>query len=423
MKKLCLLLSLLLVCICAGCKKADTQNNDPVVAYSAKAQEYLDVGDTETAIAVLEEGIKTTGSDELTSMLEQLQGSAPSACASCGASLDKDAKFCGECGEEVVIQAPVTNCPDCNAELAVGAKFCADCGKDLQQPAQTSRPEGVPEQAVEFNGHYYLLCDSTQAGSYSSAKEYCAAQGGYLAVIGSEEENRFLFDYMLKQGFGSAYFAFSDITIKDGWNWEGPEASSYSNLSDDALKMARGIDHFGLFRSDYSDGTWMVNDGIIYDVQAYDIAITTAQASSYFTEPDTAYVPAQCMDRNFMTPWVEGVDGQGCGESITFQFPSQAISSICINGGFQQRQDLYDANSRPKDLTVTLSDGTAYYITMDDLNMMQEFTFDTPVQTSSVTLTIDSVYPGLYWEDTAISEVAFRTPAEKVGFLCEWAVE
>lgn len=71
-------------------------------------------------------------------------------CKNCGASLDKDAKFCNKCGEKVevpVVAAEVVEegdgaeaaaeteekaeakvCSNCGAELEEGANFCDKCG-------------------------------------------------------------------------------------------------------------------------------------------------------------------------------------------------------------------------------------------------------------------------------------------------------
>jgi membrane protease subunit (stomatin/prohibitin family) len=75
-------------------------------------------------------------------------------CASCGASLPANAKFCLECGEKVVsndsVVCPecgntvakgkfcpecghkfITACPKCGAGITAGAKFCLECGEKL----------------------------------------------------------------------------------------------------------------------------------------------------------------------------------------------------------------------------------------------------------------------------------------------------
>jgi band 7 protein len=47
-------------------------------------------------------------------------------CASCGAQVAADVKFCPECGK-----SPRPVCPSCGAGVTAGAKFCPECGKPL----------------------------------------------------------------------------------------------------------------------------------------------------------------------------------------------------------------------------------------------------------------------------------------------------
>ena len=44
-------------------------------------------------------------------------------------------------------------------------------------------------------------------------------------------------------------------------------------------------------------------------------------------------------------------------------------------------------------------------ITLNDMNEQQQVTFPSAIETSSVTFTIESVYPGSEYEDTVISEI------------------
>lgn len=48
-------------------------------------------------------------------------------CPHCGAQVDADAKFCGECGEST---SQVKQCVQCEKEIPVKAKFCKYCGFD-----------------------------------------------------------------------------------------------------------------------------------------------------------------------------------------------------------------------------------------------------------------------------------------------------
>lgn len=57
-------------------------------------------------------------------------GNAPQTCSSCGAQLTPGAKFCFNCGKEVVDPNTII-CPKCNTKLPANAKFCFSCGAKL----------------------------------------------------------------------------------------------------------------------------------------------------------------------------------------------------------------------------------------------------------------------------------------------------
>ncbi len=62
----------------------------------------------------------------------QAQGAqqAQVACPSCNTANPRGAKFCSNCGKEMVLGA---KCPKCNATVQAGAKFCPECGQNLQE--------------------------------------------------------------------------------------------------------------------------------------------------------------------------------------------------------------------------------------------------------------------------------------------------
>ncbi len=61
-------------------------------------------------------------------------------CGNCGTENLENARFCAECGEEIVLNSSTQNCPGCGGELAEGARFCAECGEDVLS---------LPEKALQ----------------------------------------------------------------------------------------------------------------------------------------------------------------------------------------------------------------------------------------------------------------------------------
>lgn len=137
--------------------------------------------------------------------------------------------------------------------------------------------------------------------------------------------------------------------------------------------------------------------------------VKDVSASSYLSEKNIKHVPDRIMDGDTTTAWVEGVDGNGEGESITFTFGDlYAVSDIKIWNGYQKSEDLYYKNARPAELELEFSDGSTERISLQDMaSGFQEFALERHV-TSYVKVKIVSTYDGSKYEDTVISEIELR---------------
>lgn len=136
-------------------------------------------------------------------------------------------------------------------------------------------------------------------------------------------------------------------------------------------------------------------------------AVATVSATSALSEYNMTHSSDRIMDNDTSTAWVEGVAGQGEGESVTFTFDGvYKVSGFVIYGGYQKNSDLYYKNSRPAFLKVTYSDGSSQVCNLSDTLGAQTFTLANPMETSSLTFTIQSVYAGNKYEDTVISEIS-----------------
>lgn len=137
--------------------------------------------------------------------------------------------------------------------------------------------------------------------------------------------------------------------------------------------------------------------------------VKDVSASSYLSEKNIKHVPDLIMDGDTTTAWVEGVDGNGEGESITFTLGDlYAVSDIKIWNGYQKSEDLYYKNARPAELELEFSDGSTERISLQDTSSgFQEFALERHV-TSYVKVKIISTYEGSKYEDTVISEIELQ---------------
>lgn len=126
------------------------------------------------------------------------------------------------------------------------------------------------EKTAEFGGHKYQLIDKSM--SWNEAKEYCEKNGGYLATITSESEQKVI-ENLLLQGKKASYWLGATDKEKDGkWEWvTGENFSLYSNWAlnqpDDYLnqedclmiykdtKSEINNEKFGFWNDLNSDGT------------------------------------------------------------------------------------------------------------------------------------------------------------------------
>lgn len=74
----------------------------------------------------------------------------------------------------------------------------------------------------------YYLCCNNEAEDYATAENYCKEQGGYLATITSEKENKFLFNYVRKKGYSSAYFGLNNLKDGKAYQWNNGELLIYT---------------------------------------------------------------------------------------------------------------------------------------------------------------------------------------------------
>ena len=64
--------------------------------------------------------------------------------------------------------------------------------------------------------------------TWDAVTDFCASKGGYPAVINSEEENQWLYQYVLSNGLSTAFFGYTDRASEGQWTWDG-DNSDYTN--------------------------------------------------------------------------------------------------------------------------------------------------------------------------------------------------
>ncbi len=84
----------------------------------------------------------------------------------------------------------------------------------------------IPDDAAEFNGHYYYLYQ--QSKSWKDAQAFCESKGGHLVTITSAEEQAFLEEYL--EGFKDGdYMIGLHRDLDEFQTWVTGEPVSYTN--------------------------------------------------------------------------------------------------------------------------------------------------------------------------------------------------
>ncbi len=116
----------------------------------------------------------------------------------------------------------------------------------------------TPDVAMEYEGHYYQLYTLTM--TWEEAQDYFNSIGGHLAVITTQGENDFLFNYLLSMGYTSAFFGASDTETPGIWRWVTGETFQYSNWNPKVNSSQSGTNHYAMFCSESYDGTWDIGE-------------------------------------------------------------------------------------------------------------------------------------------------------------------
>ncbi|MFN2556098.1 MAG: hypothetical protein ABR592_04380 [Nitriliruptorales bacterium] len=112
-------------------------------------------------------------------------------------------------------------------------------------------------------------------------------------------------------------------------------------------------------------------------------------------------------DGNPQTAWNEGAEpGRGEGEALTIRLAEPAwVARLVIRNGYQKDQATFFDNARAATLRARFDDGSLYDLVLLDRMGEQAVDLPVPALTRTLVLEVVSAYPGLHYEDLAISEV------------------
>jgi len=132
-------------------------------------------------------------------------------------------------------------------------------------------------------------------------------------------------------------------------------------------------------------------------------------ATSYLMENNISYSPDNLRINNKTDkPWVEGADGFGINEKIFFESGALIRGSIHISIGYvsYDKPYLYNQNSRPKKINLSVENKFSFEVELKDTPHYQEIKLPSDVYEEDIlVLEILDVYPGTKYEDTCINTI------------------
>lgn len=199
------------------------------------------------------------------------------------------------------------------------------------------------------------------------------------------------------------------------WSFRDLEPTTKDDIT---ISLHNEVAVYSLYDPDAQDEWYSsYGDQYFFDSHRYKV-----QASSELRGP-FSYQAANVRDMNPVTAWVEGVAGDGIGESLTITLdrPAKGIE-LGIIPGYAKSREIYFANNRVAEFKIIVNGSlTMTRRLWDDWTRhgpwspkaYQFIALDGNVEVKTVKLIINKVYKGLKYQDTAISEILLRQKLAK----------
>lgn len=290
-------------------------------------------------------------------------------------------------------------CPNCGTQLPDGSKFCDNCGERVESVQNIAQPARAQTGAVPPQTQH-----TASAPPKRRSRKLLLIPLALVLVLGIAAAV-LLGREPAEDTIGGADRS-TQIFVTD----EDNHASSAAKPDPD--EEATGAD--GTNEPDEASEPSMQApvDAVPSDTEHIDhpavtmAAVVDAGASSVLDEYGMSHLPGLAVDGDRTTGWVEGVSGNGIGESLHLVLDdTYQVSGFTICAGYHKSSDLYYKNARPSKLEITFSDGSSQFFELDDRMEPQTFSLLAPVDTDSVVFTIRDVYAGNKYQDTVISEI------------------
>ncbi len=205
-------------------------------------------------------------------------------------------------------------------------------------------------KATKYMGHSYLLV--TMQLSWDQAATWCEMQGGYLATVTSESENKFIADYLRSLGNRSAYLGMSNSGENGDFKWQNGETALYFNWARHStipsgkvyMQMGGGSDEWSMGKADgqylsfvieWGDKAPLADSGSQKPESA--VIVIAGLGGSNLSDSDTGREWAKKAENYYElsvgnVPWGKssvGISDSEYGTADTYKLMMEGISKVC----------------------------------------------------------------------------------------------
>lgn len=119
--------------------------------------------------------------------------------------------------------------------------------RDKNKPSET-------KATILSNNRMYQIVDLRSG--YKKAKLYAERVGGHLAIIDSKEKSKMLYDFMVSQGYESAYFGLVDEKLDGNWLLCNGQKTYFTNWQAGQPSKEEKNEKYAMLYRKYKNATW-----------------------------------------------------------------------------------------------------------------------------------------------------------------------
>lgn len=307
------------------------------------------------------------------------------------------------------------NCPSCAASVAQDANFCPFCGLDLRDVHESAAPKRERQQAVTPGGGSGEATVTLQTARSREAGDAglqtcprCGAPNGPRRGACGRCGADLSSDRPAPSRDAVVEEPVQVVPPPPPLRWR----LILAIITVSALVgTAAGAFVWMRMREEEPAERATAFDREVYPDSPGPLEVAEVSATSTLAPRGAiTYAAALVADGDPQTAWNEGAEpGPGEGEAVTIRLAEPAwVAQLVIRNGYQKDQATFFHNTRAARLLARLDDGSLYELVLLDRMGEQVVELPVPALTGTLVLEVVAAYPGLHYEDLALSEIVLH---------------